>query len=403
MRNDNDADSFSVRSSSYIYTVETVNNNALSLQLFPLIIMKFLVVLFLFAGVTLSRASRSKPQGSFFNWMMKEKQAPDNLEFPLTGYRPSSTRKQKAIRTISHLKQKLDVTISSPLPSKMLTAFSFAADSLLESLIIGEAFFFIWGSVFSKRDRLVDDLVRDILIQSGVRGKYTVLLIDVKEYIAFTTTTFSGRHYIGISSGIVKDMSSDEVSAIIAHEAGHVKNKDTTKSIWANFVDLFSHRLIKLLLSPIPGLPGFATRLVFSGICQLFLAKFFGKANRRIEFLADMHSVEIMGSPEPLISALQKIDKDCMKCTPDEAQTVKEISQLYGRRGMKLLLQDIGDSVWESLRVINSMHDIPTHPLTRHRILNLKLYAQSRSRSDKWYAPIVKLLGLESAFGIPKQ
>ena len=52
--------------------------------------------------------------------------------------------------------------------------------SLFESLIFAEAFYYFLGSLLNKRDKRVDDRVRDILKQSDVCGKCTVFLIDIE-------------------------------------------------------------------------------------------------------------------------------------------------------------------------------------------------------------------------------
>eukprot|EP01036_Dinobryon_divergens_P028251 gene28251-37167_t len=308
--------------------------------------------------------------------------------------------KSKSISARSHLEKNLAVILSSPLCSNVGEALSFASDNLIIFAISFEVCLHAVGSVLPTWDKGLENRVRDILQQSGVRGGCTILFLHSKDHIAFTTTTLSGRHFMGISSGILQAMNNDEVSAIIAHEAGHIKNHDMRKSYSSLFISLFTSRLIDLLTSTIPGFPRLATQFFTYGICKLFFSKFFGKANRRSEFLADMHSAKIMGSPQPLISALKKIDSNYRgnAATPEEEQMTKEISQLYGKRGRWFILSDIADSIEQTLDVINAAEDIPTHPLTKDRIASLQLYA----RSNAWYAPVVRLMGMEKAFGIPK-
>ena len=107
-----------------------------------------------------------------------------------------------------------------------------------------------------------------------------------------------------------------------------------------------------------------------------------------------------MESPQPLISALQRIDSNHngAALTPEDEQIAKEIGQLYRKRGRLFVLSDIADSIGQTLEAIIVSRDIPSHPSTKDRIANLQLYA----RSTAWYAPLVRLMGMEKAFGILK-
>jgi len=192
------------------------------------------------------------------------------------------------------------------------------------------------------------------------------------------------------------DMTANEVSAIIAHEVGHIKNKDSENKYDQIFIENLFENFVDHLTYKVTGFPGLVTIFLSVGVCNFIFNSFIGKANRRCEYLADMHSVAIMGSPKPLISALKKLESNIPSdISSDEKQRVAEIQQLYHKSSF---LQDISDCFKEVYRKFTRVEEVSTHPLTVDRIFNMQLYA----RSNSWYAPIVRFFGIEEVFQIPK-
>eukprot|EP01036_Dinobryon_divergens_P028254 gene28254-37170_t len=161
-------------------------------------------------------------------------------------------------------------------------------------------------------------------------------------------------------------MTDDEVSSIIAHEAGHLKNQDAKCGSREVLTESFSE------------------------ICSNILGKMVWKGSRSSEFLADEHSASIMGSSQPLISALEKMDIPFKASIRDT--TTAQDQQLY-RKHKHSFLQDVLDRKDESSRVQKLAEQIAAHQLIRDRIFNLENYA----RSNAWYTPVVRLLGMEEA------
>ena len=102
--------------------------------------------------------------------------------------------------------------------------FSIAATAARS--IIGEIFLNHLGSMIPIWDKKLERRVENILNHSGICGGCTILLLHSSDFISYSTTTLFGRHYIAISRRILLEMTDDEVSSIIAHEAGHLKNQD---------------------------------------------------------------------------------------------------------------------------------------------------------------------------------
>ena len=196
---------------------------------------------------------------------------------------------------------------SSPVDS-IVGSLSYAYFNLFFTSVVREIYFKFLGFLLSPWGKGFDSRVQSILHQSGVHGYCTVLLLHSNEYISYSLTTLSGRHYLGISSRILLDMTTDEVSAIIAHEAGHIKHRDHKGKSRILLVTYFVDGLIALSMVDATCITAFTIRFFSSGICQHILNKFAENGNCRCQFLADMHSAVTMGSPQPLISALKKME-----------------------------------------------------------------------------------------------
>ena len=97
------------------------------------------------------------------------------------------------------------------------------------------------------------------------------------------------------------------------------------------------------------------------------------RGSRRCEFLADEHSASIMGSSQPLTSALEKMVKK-LSIIVDDTATLPQDLQLY-RKQKHSLLQYVWDRIDESSRVRKLTEQIAAHQLIKDRILNLENYA----------------------------
>ncbi len=123
---------------------------------------------------------------------------------------------------------------------------------------------------------------------------------------------------IAISEGLMRGLSRQELAAVLAHEISHIRHNDIRTMAFAGMVSQMTSLLsvfgqIMLLLSLPVILAGQVVvswaavlLLIFSptlsSLIQLALS-------RTREYNADMSAAELMGNPEPLASALAKIDR----------------------------------------------------------------------------------------------
>jgi Zn-dependent protease with chaperone function len=113
--------------------------------------------------------------------------------------------------------------------------------------------------------------------------------------------------YILVSPGLTDFLSLEECEAVMAHEIGHARHGHLWLLIgllvsMAALCDLALRGLNALGL----GDP-FLSSAVFLVLVALYLRFLFGAVMRRCEAQADLAAAELMGSPAPVISALEKI------------------------------------------------------------------------------------------------
>jgi heat shock protein HtpX len=182
-----------------------------------------------------------------------------------------------------------------------------------------------------------------------------VYLVDSPHPNAFATGRDPEHAAVAATSGLIAMLDRDEIAAVMAHELGHVRNRDTlimtmvatiagAISMLANFGLFFRGGrgagiagLMAVLVAP------FAAMIV-----QLAIS-------RTREYGADRAAAEISGNPRALASALEKLAQGAARVPNPVAERVPATSQLYIVPG----LARGGDSLFS------------THPDTGNRIAEL--------------------------------
>lgn len=163
---------------------------------------------------------------------------------------------------------------------------------------------------------LIHKAVHYLSYKAGLPARPDLFIIPSNKPAAFATGT-TKKSGIAISSGLINLLNKNELAGVLGHEISHIANNDIRVMWFAMIINratgilsvfgqvlviinlpliLFSGLAINWLII---GLLVFAPTLAF--ILQLTLS-------RVREYSADMGSAELLGSPAPLISALQKID-----------------------------------------------------------------------------------------------
>jgi len=193
-----------------------------------------------------------------------------------------------------------------------------------------------------------------------------VYIVDQPQPNAFATGRDPEHSAVAATTGLLNMLSHDEIEGVMAHELGHVKNRDTlimtmvatiagAVSMLANFGLFFRDRsagiagLMAVLIAP------FAAMIVQMAI------------SRTREFGADAAAAQISGKPLSLAAALGKISGVAARTPNPVAERNPAASQLYIVPG--------------GVRQMFS-----THPATEDRIAALQAMAQGGG-FDGWPGP----------------
>ena len=129
---------------------------------------------------------------------------------------------------------------------------------------------------------------------------------------AFATGRSPEHAAVAVTSGIMEILSEDELRAVLAHELGHVKNRDMLVSTVAASVAGAISYLAQMAFffggsdedgkgNPIAMILAMLLAPIAAMIIQMAIS-------RSREYLADEHSAHLLGSGTALASALQKLE-----------------------------------------------------------------------------------------------
>ena len=247
----------------------------------------------------------------------------------------------------------------------MLIAFLFAA---------GTNFFAYWSSdrvllsLYGARqmdDQSAPNLVHIVQRLSGQAGlpMPKVFISDNAQPNAFATGRNPHHAAVCVTSGLLARVNDEELAGVIAHELGHVKNRDTLTmtitavmagaiSMLANFAFFFGGRRNNPL-----GLVGMLLVMVLAPIAAVLVQ---AAISRSREFEADKAGAGLTGRPLWLASALSRIDHDAATTDNPAADANPATAHMF---------------------IVNPLHGsaisglFSSHPSTQERIARLRVEA----------------------------
>ena len=171
---------------------------------------------------------------------------------------------------------------------------------------------------------------------------------------------------MAVTSGILQLMKDDELAAVLAHELGHVKNRDLLiGSIAATLASAITY-LARMAMWFGSGRreTGRRDRSPVGGLLMIFLAPMAAglirmAISRTREFSADATSARTLGTAQPMISALEKLDSVGRQIP---LQTSPSMSHMY-------IMQPFSGTALLKL--------FSTHPTTEKRIAALRAMAKA--------------------------
>jgi len=161
--------------------------------------------------------------------------------------------------------------------------------------------------------------VRKFADQSGI-GMPEVGIFE-GEPNAFATGAFKNSSLVAVSTGLLQNMTRDEVEAVIGHEVAHVANGDMVtmtliQGVMNTFV-VFLSRVIGYVVDGFlrrgddrnlgPGIGYMVTTLVLDIVLGFAAAIVVAWFSRQREFRADAGAAQLMGRKQPMINALARL------------------------------------------------------------------------------------------------
>jgi len=170
----------------------------------------------------------------------------------------------------------------------------------------------------SRRDLLeVYNILENLSISIGLPKTPKLYLIESNAMNAFAT----GRNYhnslVAVTSGLVNNLSKEEIEGVIAHELAHIKNRDIVvmmvSTILSGIIVIMADMFLRMSMYDNRD-SKHNTFLMIFGFLLVFLAPIFAQLihlaiSRKREYMADASGALFTRNPEGLARALEKISK----------------------------------------------------------------------------------------------
>jgi heat shock protein HtpX len=192
-----------------------------------------------------------------------------------------------------------------------------------------------------------------------------VYIIDTPQPNAFATGRNPQNAAVAATTGLLNVLNEDEIAGVMAHELGHVKNRDTlimtmtavvagAISMLANFGMFFGNNRDNPL-----GFVGVLAMIIIAPMAAMIVQM---AISRTREYAADRAGADISGNPGALASALEKIQAAARGIPMQSAETNPASGQLF-------IINPLSGARMDNL--------FSTHPATENRIKALMEHARS--------------------------
>lgn len=256
----------------------------------------------------------------------------------------------------------------------------------------GEAILEELGAISVPKDKYLHNIVEEMAIASGLKGKPAIYILDSDEANAFAMGYSQNKAKIVVTSKLITMLDRNELQGVIAHEMAHIKNFDcrlmTRAYIMLYFIFLLSGRFFstqtsgrggnyyhsrRISSSSGGGKGGGAVALIALAvliisaiyvyiIAPIFIACLCSMLSKKREFLADGCAVQYTRYPSGLMGALEKLSKAQRGVSLNQSEE-KDISKM---------------SLLNTLFIVPKFGgQVQTHPPTADRIKILSKMAGS--------------------------
>jgi heat shock protein HtpX len=160
-------------------------------------------------------------------------------------------------------------------------------------------------------------LLKKISCRAGLRNIPWLFYIPGDGINAFTSGTGENA-VVAISEGLLRRLSLRETAAVLAHEISHIRNDDIRIMSFAGMTSQLTYWLSSVgqffLIFNLPMILVNGQTISWTAIFLLIMAPSINgllqlALSRTREYRADLGAAELLGNPEPMASALSKIDR----------------------------------------------------------------------------------------------
>ena len=138
---------------------------------------------------------------------------------------------------------------------------------------------------------------------------------------AFATGAFKNSALVAVSTGLLQNMTHEEIEAVLAHEVAHIANGDMVtmaliQGVMNTFV-VFLSRVVGYAVdsflrkndeeNPGPGMGYWITTIVLDILLGFLAAIVVAWFSRQREFRADAGAAQLMGRKQPMMNALARL------------------------------------------------------------------------------------------------
>lgn len=190
------------------------------------------------------------------------------------------------------------------------------------------------------------NVVEEMKIAAALPRMPRVYIIETDAMNAFATGRSPDKAAVAVTAGLLAKMNRDELQGVVAHEIGHVLNRDvlfvTFAGVMLGAVILISQGFLRSLWftggrsgryrsrSSRDGggqaqLIAMAVAIIFAILAPILAQILYYSISRRREYLADATSVRLTRYPEGLASALEKLSRS----TEDMPKVNKATAPMY--------------------------------------------------------------------------
>ncbi|MEX2453082.1 MAG: zinc metalloprotease HtpX [Rhodospirillaceae bacterium] len=199
-----------------------------------------------------------------------------------------------------------------------------------------------------------------------------VYIVENDQPNAFATGRNPENAAVAATTGLLRNLTAEEVAGVMAHELAHVKNRDTlimtvtatiagAISMLANFALFFGNNRNNPL-----GLVGTILIMILAPFAAMLVQM---AISRTREYSADRGGAEICGHPMWLASALAKLEKGAQRIDNPAAENNPATAHMF---------------------IVNPLHAhsvdslFSTHPRTQNRIARLRELAGGAKPAGPW-------------------